>query len=90
MADATNWVGSRLLLRRLRDVMAGEGHEATVTLRAGDLFDHPGLGVVEVLQTEIQESERVAIVARPGEITVAFIPIRWVRADGVWSPARMW
>ena len=25
MADATNWVGSRLLLRRLRDVMAGEG-----------------------------------------------------------------
>jgi hypothetical protein len=23
MADATNWVGSRLLLRRLRDVMAG-------------------------------------------------------------------
>ena len=24
MADATNWVGSRLLLRRLRDVMAGE------------------------------------------------------------------
>ena len=25
MADATNWVGSRLLLRRLRDVMAGDG-----------------------------------------------------------------
>jgi phosphotransferase system enzyme I (PtsP) len=25
MADATNWVGSRLLLRRLRDAMAGEG-----------------------------------------------------------------
>lgn len=25
MPDATNWVGSRLLLRRLRDAMAGEG-----------------------------------------------------------------
>ncbi len=42
MADATNWVGSRLLLRRLRDVMAGEGDaqsrlDQVVTIIARDM-----------------------------------------------------
>lgn len=61
MADTTNWVGSRLLLRRLRDVMAGGGE-------AQQRLDH----VVGIIARDMVAEVCSIYLLRPGDILELF------------------